>query len=54
MRILFLFCISLFLLACSSDADSWLQEAKSRLQKGETVSAKEAIKKALEKNPGLA
>ncbi len=54
MRILSFFCLSLLLLACSSDADSWLQEAKSRLQKGETVSAKEAIKKALEKNPGLA
>jgi Tfp pilus assembly protein PilF len=40
--------------ACSSDAESWFEEAKARLQNGETLSAKEAIKKALEKNPGYA
>ncbi len=54
MRILTLVCFSLLVLACSSDAETWLQEAKNRLQKGESISAKEAIKKALEKNPGLA
>lgn len=40
--------------ACSSSSDAWLEEAKSRLKKGELISAKEAIDKSLEKNPGLA
>ncbi len=54
MRILALLVSCVFLLSCSSSADSWLEEAKNRLKKGESVSAKEAIKKALEANPGLA
>mgnify|MGYP000185384220 CR=1 FL=1 len=44
----------LFVWACSTSGEAWLEEAKTRLQKGETVSAKEALQKAIEKNPGLA
>jgi len=40
--------------ACSTSGEAWLDEAKARLKKGETVSAKEALQKAIEKNPGLA
>jgi tetratricopeptide (TPR) repeat protein len=55
MKKTFLFLISIFtFLACSSSSDAWLVEAKTRLKKGELISAKEAIEKALEKNPGLA
>jgi tetratricopeptide (TPR) repeat protein len=44
----------LLFFACDSSSDAWLIEAKSRLKKGELVSAKEAIEKSLEKNPGSA
>jgi Tfp pilus assembly protein PilF len=54
MRFTYFILFSLLTLSCSSDADSWLEGAKKRLKAGETVSAKEAIKKAIEKNPGLA
>jgi len=40
--------------ACSTSGEAWLEEAKTRFGKGESVSAKEALEKALEKNPGLA
>lgn len=43
-----------FAWACSTSGEAWLDEAKARLKKGETVSAKEALQKAIEKNPGLA
>ncbi|MFM2442645.1 MAG: hypothetical protein RL449_1287, partial [Bacteroidota bacterium] len=47
--------LSLFITwACSTSGEAWLEEAKARLQKGEAVSAKEALQKAIEKNPGLA
>ena len=34
--------------ACSTSGEAWLDEAKARLKKGETVSAKEALQKAIE------
>lgn len=54
MRFIYFILLCILTLSCSSDADSWLEEAKKRLKAGETVSAKEAIKKAIDKNPGLA
>ena len=54
MRLTYLILLSFLTFSCSSDADSWLEEAKKRLKAGETVSAKEAIQKAITKNPGLA
>ena len=48
-----LFIISNILyLGCSSSAESWLEEAKARMKKGDLITAREAIEKALEKNPG--
>lgn len=48
-----LFSILLFF-QCSSSEETWLNEAKSRLGKGELKPALEAVNKALEKNPGYA
>jgi len=49
-----LFC-SLFLFSnCSSSEETWLKEAKTRLQKGELQPALDATNKALSKNPGFA
>jgi tetratricopeptide (TPR) repeat protein len=39
-------------LGCSSSAESWYEEAKARMKKGDLITAREAIEKALEKNPG--
>ena len=50
---IFLIIISYIItLGCSSSADSWYEEAKSRMKKGDLITAREAIEKALEKNPG--
>jgi tetratricopeptide (TPR) repeat protein len=47
--------ISLFLFSqCKSSDETWLNEAKIRLEKGELKSALDACNKALEKNPGYA
>ena len=51
----FLFILYAFLaLQCSNSADAWLEQAKERLKKGEFISARESIEKAIEKNPGYA
>jgi len=48
-----LFIISSILsLGCSSSAESWFEEAKTRMKKGDLITAREAVEKALEKNPG--
>ena len=39
-------------LGCSSSSESWYEEAKARMKKGDLITAREAIEKALEKNPG--
>ena len=39
-------------LGCSSSAESWFEEAKARMKKGDLITAREAMEKALEKNPG--
>jgi tetratricopeptide (TPR) repeat protein len=50
--------IFLFLLAnvlslgCSSSAESWFEAAKARMKKGDLITAREAVEKALVKNPG--
>ncbi len=54
MRFTYFILLCILSISCSSDADSWLEEAKKRLKAGENVSAKEAIQKAIDKNPGLA
>ena len=47
--------ISAFLLfQCNSSEETWLNEAKTRLEKGELKPALDAINKALDKNPGYA
>lgn len=52
-QFIILFTISSILsLGCSSSAESWLEEAKSRMKKGDLITAREAIEKALSKNPG--
>jgi Tfp pilus assembly protein PilF len=51
----FLFILCAFLAwQCSNSADAWLEQAKERLKKGELISARESIEKAIEKNPGYA
>ena len=48
-----LFIISSILsIGCSSSAESWFEEAKARMKKGDLITAREAVEKALEKNPG--
>lgn len=48
-----LFIISNILsLGCSSSAESWFEQAKARMKKGDLITAREAIEKALDKNPG--
>ncbi len=49
------FFVTLFLfIQCNSSEETWLKEAKSRLEKGELKPALDACNKALEKNPGFA
>lgn len=43
---------SILALGCSSSAESWFEEAKARMKKGDLITAREAVEKALEKNPG--
>ena len=49
--ILFLL-VNILYLSCSSSAESWYEEAKTRMKKGDLITAREAVEKALEKNPG--
>lgn len=44
----------LTLCQCSSSDETWLEEAKNRLNKKELKPALDAVNKALEKNPGFA
>lgn len=43
---------SILTLGCSSSAESWFEEAKARMGKGDLITARAAIQKAIEKNPG--
>ena len=43
---------SILSIGCSSSAESWFEEAKARMKKGDLITAREAVEKALEKNPG--
>ena len=55
MKHLSIICILFFfLIGCDSSSDAWVTEAKTRLKKNEIISAKDAIEKALQKNPGSA
>jgi len=49
-----IFTVFFIMNGCNSSSDAWISEAKNRLKKNEILSAKEAVEKALQKNPGSA